>query len=402
MDKSNTMNNIQVKKVVTRKEMDDFIRLPRHLYKGNDCYVPDLDLDIRSTFDAKQNAGMEISDIQAFVAYDEQGHAVGRVAAIVNHAANSKWNEKNVRFGMLEFIDDPRVSEALMKTVANWGQERGMTHLLGPMGICDFDKEGMLIEDFDLVSSINTIYNPPYYPQHLTRLGFEKAADWVQIHVKVPPTVPDKYARVARFCRNTMGMQLTTMTHRQIEKEDYGRQVFRLLNEAYSPLFGYTELTERQIDQFVDKYLKMVDLRLVPVVFNDKHEMVGVAVTMGSLSDALRKSKGRLFPLGWWHLLRSLRWKREHQVELLLIAIRPDYQGRGVNALFFDYLIPMFNKFGFDSAETGPQLEDNFKELSQWKPLDPKVIKRRRCYKSSILPFLTTSSIEKKEQKNNS
>ena len=379
------MNKIQVIQVKTRRAMNDFIKLPHRLYQGDNCYVPDLDIDIRSAFDIRQNAGLEIAEMQAFVAYDERQQAVGRVAAIINHKANSKWNEKNVRFGMLEFIDDLRVSEALMEAVAKWGQERGMTHLQGPMGICDFDKEGMLIEDFDLVGSMNTIYNPPYYPQHLNQLGFEKAADWVQIQVKVPTTVPEKYARVARFCRNTMGMQLTTMTQRQIAKEDYGRQVFRLLNEAYSPLFGFTELSEGQIDQFVDKYLKMVDLQLVPIVFNDKHEMVGVAVTMGSLTDALRKSKGQLLPTGWWHLMRSLRWKREHQVELLLIAVRPDYQGKGINALFFDYLIPMFNKYGFDTAETGPQLEDNFKELSQWKPLDPKLVKRRRCYKKGIL-----------------
>lgn len=342
--------------------------------------MPDLDIDIRRTFDRRHNAGLENSEMEAFVAYDDEGHAVGRVAAIVNHAANRKWQVRNVRFGMLEFIDDLRVSAALMEAVAEWGRKRGMDHMQGPMGIFDFDKEGMLVEDFDRVGSMITLYNPPYYPQHMERLGFKKEADWVQVLINVPPSVPGKYRRVADYCREAMGLSVTTLTRRQIEREGYGHEMFRLLNVAYSPLFGFTEMTEGQIDQFVSRYLKMVDLRMVPVVFNAEGEMVGVAVTMGSMSDALRKSRGRLFPLGWWHLLKSLRLKRERKVELLLIAVRPDLQGLGVNALFFDHLIPVFNRLGFEWAETGPQLEDNIKELTQWQPLEPKVVKRRRCY----------------------
>ncbi|MGN0281041.1 MAG: N-acetyltransferase [Prevotella sp.] len=388
------MKEIDVKRVTSRRQMNDFVNLPRHIYKGNTCYVPDLDLDIRQTFDSRHNAGLENSEMEAFVAYDEEGHTVGRVAAIVNHAANRKWQVRNVRFGMLEFIDDLRVSEALMEAVAQWGRERGMSHMQGPMGIFDFDKEGMLVDDFDLVSSMITLYNPPYYPQHMTRLGFEKEADWIQISIKVPQTVPAKYARVADYCRLAMGLTVTTLTRRQIESEGYGHKLFQLLNEAYSPLFGFTELTERQIDQFVSRYLNMIDLRMVPVVFDQKGDMVGVAVTMGSMNDALRKSRGRLLPMGWWHLLKSLKLKREKKAELLLIAVRPDLQGMGINALFFDHLIPIYNKLGFEWAETGPQLEDNVKELSQWKPLDPKIVKRRRCYGRSVGQLPSSKNIQ--------
>lgn len=364
--------------------MNDFIRLPHRLYAHCPQYVPDLDSDIRETFDPRKNAGLEYSDIQPFVAYDEQGVCVGRVAAIINRRANEKWKTRNVRFGLIEFTDDADVSEALLKAVEAWGRKRGMTDIQGPMGIFDFDKEGMLVEDFDQMGSMITIYNPPYYPRHLEALGYRKEVDWVQVRIDVPQEVPAKYARVARLSKEMFGLKARKLTDEDVYKRGYGKKVFELLNLAYSPLFGYTELTDKQIDSFLKRYLPLIDKRMLPVIEDESGRLVGVTITMGSLSHALRRSHGRLLPFGWFHLLRALKWKHEDKAEMLLIAVHPDYQGLGVNALFFDDLIPVYNELGYRWAETGPQLESNVRELSQWKPLNPTVTKRRRCYTKEL------------------
>ena len=362
--------------------MNDFVRFPRLHYRGCKEYVPDLEQDVREMFNPKKNAGLEISDIQAFVAY-RNDVPVGRVAAIINHRANEKWGTRNVRFGLLEFVDDNEVSEALLAAVAAWGREHGMTHIQGPMGITDFDKEGMLVEDFDLMGSMAAIYNYDYYPRHMERLGFEKEVDWLHIRIQVPQEVPARYARVAQYAREQIGLRVRKLTRKEV-MGSYGQEVFRLLNTAYSPIFGFAELTEQQAQQFITKYLSIVDLQLMPVVENDKGELVGVAVTTVSLAEALQKAGGRMLPTGWMHLLNGLKWHKADWAEMLLVAVRPDYQGLGVNALFFDDLIPIYNNMGIRWAETGPQLEDNVRELSQWKPLNPEFVKRRRCYKKEI------------------
>ncbi|MBQ8521177.1 MAG: N-acetyltransferase [Bacteroides sp.] len=375
---------ITVKKVETRREMDDFVTFADKLYKGCPYYVPDLRTDVRNTFDARKNPGLEFSDVQAFIAYNGQGETVGRIAGIINHRANEKWNVKNVRFGFIDFIDAPEASEALLKAVEQWGREQGMDHIQGPMGITDFDKEGMLVEDFDRTGSVNTLYNYPYYPRHLEALGYEKEVDWVQIRIDIPQDTPRKYARVARLSKEMFDLHNKRITTADIIKHGYGQKIFRLLNEAYRPIFGFSELTDRQVEQFISQYLKLVDMELVSVVENKQDEVVGVAVTMCSLSHAMQKAKGKLLPFGWFHLLRALKWQPEDNAEMLLIAVRPDYQGLGVNALFFDDLIPICNKHGIRWAETGPQLEDNVRELSQWKPLNPSFTKRRRCYQKKL------------------
>ena len=363
--------------------MDRFVGFPGVLYRDCPNYVPDLDMDVRETFDPKKNSALEFTDIQAFIALDGQGRTVGRIAGIINRHANEKWGLRTVRFGFIEFIDDRDVSAALIDAVERWGAERGMDSVQGPMGIFDFDKEGMLVEDFDLPNSMVTIYNYPYYPKHLEALGFTKVADWLQVRIDIPEEVPAKYKRVSELSKEMWGLHVKKLTDADV-RAGYGHKVFRLLNEAYAPLFGYTELTEKQIDEYVARYMPLVDKRMVPVVENDKNEIVGVAITMASLNDALRKSGGSLWPTGWFHLLKSLKWRHEDHADLLLIAVRPDYQGMGVNALFFDDLIPIFREMKFSWAETGPQLEDNVRELSQWKPLKPRLYKRRRCYKREI------------------
>ncbi len=371
--------SIRVVPVASQREMNDFIRIVYRIYKDCPQYVPDLESDIREFFDAKSNPGLEFSDVQAWVAYRD-AEPVGRIVGIINHHANEKWKVQNARFSMIEFIDDLAVSKALLEAVAEWGRAYGMTSLQGPMGITDFDKEGMLVDDFHLTGTMSTIYNPEYYPRHMEALGFEKEADWVQIRVTIPEQVPEKYARVANYAKQRMHLRVIKPTMRGIRKNGLGHKIFDLLNQAYSPLFGYSELSPKQVDLFIDKYLSLIDLRMVPIILNDKDEVVGVAVTMGCLSHAMQKAKGSLWPFGWFHLLKALKWKNEGSAEMLLIGVRPDYQAMGVNALFFENLIGLYNQLGIRWAETGPQLEYNMRELTQWEAMSPEYVKRRRCY----------------------
>lgn len=374
---------VEVRKVTCRRDMDDFVRLPRMMYHGVTQYVPDLERDIAGIICRKDNPGLEFSNVQFFVAYRDDV-PVGRIAGIVNRKANEHWKQRVVRFGLIEFIDDQDVSRALLEAVGQWGRELGMNTLQGPMGITDFDKEGMLIEDFHLTGTMNTIWNPDYYPRHMEALGFQKAVDWVQIRIQIPQETPLRYSRTAQYVREQIGLRVVKLSSSDVDKGNYGQRVFQLLNQAYEPIFGFSSLTAQQIDYFLDKYLKLIDLKLIPVVLNEKDELVGVAITMGSMTKAMQKANGRLWPMGWYHLIKALKWKHADSAEMLLIGVRPDYQGMGVNALFFDDLIPIYNQYGFKWAETGPQLEDNVRELSQWKPLKPEYVKRRRCYKKLI------------------
>lgn len=377
------MRHINVKKVETASEMRDFIRLPRRIYKGNLYYVPDLDRDVKHML-SPRNAALKHAEMQAFIAYNENKEAVGRIAGIINHRANEKWNTRTARFGLIEFIDNPQVAAALLQAVEQWSRERGMDSIQGPMGIFNFDKAGMLIEDFDQPATMTTIYNPPYYSRHLEALGYQKEVDWVQIKIDIPKEIPPKYARVAQYAQETLGLSVKKVSSKDIRHKGYGKKLFDLLNTAYSPLFGYSDISEQQIDSYIKHYLPVIDKALLPIVENEKGEIVGVAITMGSLSHALQKTKGKWLPFGWFHLLRAIKWQREEGVEMLLIAVHPDYQGLGVNALFFNDLIPIYNRYRFKWAETCPQLEHNLKELTQWKPLHPTYSKRRRCYKKNL------------------
>ena len=383
------MGRIDVVKIGSKRELHDFIRVPYHIYEHCPQYVPDLESSICELFDPQKNPAFEFSHIQPFVAYslgDDQSAKtpVGRIVGIINRKANERWQTCHVRFALIEFVDDEEVSRALVDAVAQWGRSFGMDAIEGPMGITDFDKEGMLVEDFNLTGTMNTIYNPAYYPRHMEALGFRKAVDWLQVRIQVPQEVPARYARTAQYAREQIGLRVIKLTNSDIIKGGYGKKVFDLLNTAYHSIFGFSELSERQVNDFMDKYLKLIDKKLIPVVVNDQEEIVGVAITMGCLSHAMQKAKGRLWPIGWWHLLKAMKWQREDSAEMLLVAVRPDYQGLGVNALFFDDLIPIYNQYGFRWAETGPQLEDNVRELSQWKPLNPEFVKRRRCFIKEI------------------
>lgn len=378
------MEEVRVVRVSSRREMGDFLSIADRIYAGCPQYVPDMRSDVRAMFSSKTASDDSSPELQPFVAYRGK-EAVGRVVGVINKKANTAWHTRYVRFSMIEFIDDLEVSRALLDAVAAWGRSMGMNRMQGPMGVTDFDKEGMLVEDFDLRGSMTAYYNPEYYPRHMEQLGLVKEVDWLQVRIDIPAEVPARYSRVAQYVREQFGLKVVKApSRRDVIKGAYGPKIFRLLNEAYAPLFGFAALSPAQAQKFLCKYVPLFNLDLIPLIENEQGELVGIAVTMTSLAEALQKSRGRMLPSGWFHLLKALKWKPEDNTEMLLIAVRPDYQGLGVNAMFFDDLIPIYNSLGIKWAETGPQLEDNVRELSQWKPLHPKMVKRRRCWGKEI------------------
>ena len=373
---------ITIKKVETSKELKQFIRFNYEMYKDNPYSVPDLYDDMLNTFSRDKNAAFEFCEADYFMAYKD-GKPVGRVAAIMNNRANETWNKKEVRFGWIDFIDDAEVSDALLKTVEAWGKERGATEIVGPLGFTDFDAEGMLVEGFDQLSTMATIYNHPYYPEHMVKHGYEKDADWVEFKIYIPDAIPDKHKRISEIIMRKYGLKIVKCTSKDIKK--YGQAIFDLMNEAYSQLYGYSALSPKQIKQYIKMFLPILDLRMVTLVVDSEDQVIAAGISMPSLSEALQKAKGRLLPFGWYHLLKVIFLKKYPKVlDLLLVAVKPEYQNKGVNALLFYDLIPVYQNIGFEYAESNPELELNGKVQAQWEYFKTEQHKRRRCFKKNL------------------
>ena len=378
------MSKIEIHQVTNRKELGQFIQFYYDLYRGNDYAVPYLYRDEMATLRADRNPSFECCEAKYFMAFRD-GKMVGRVAAIINRRANERWNCHQVRFGWFDFIDDPEVSSALLKEVEDWGREKGMTEIAGPLGFIDTDREGMMIEGFDELSTMYVNYNYPYYPQHMERMqGFAKDNDYVEMKVKVPERVPDKFAKITEMVEKRYGLRVHKFSRKELIDGGYGRKVFDLLNETYQNLYGFSQLSDRQIDKLVNDYIKIADLNLVTAVM-DGDKMVGFGITFPSFSEALRKTRdGRFLPFGWWHLLKILKWHKTSVVDLLLIGVLPDYRAKGANALIFDDLIRWFQRYNFEWAVTGPQMESNEGVLSQWQYLESYEVRRHRCYRKKL------------------
>ena len=376
------MGNVVIKKVESKSDLKKFIRFNYELYKDNPYSVPDLYEDMLGTFSDK-NPAMEFCEAEYFLAYKD-GKIVGRVAGIINHKANKTWNLKAARFGWIDFIDDEEVSEALLHAVEQWGKEKGMEEIQGPLGFTDMDAEGMLIEGFDQLSTMATIYNFPYYQRHIERLGYEKDADWIEMLLTVPKEVPERLTRIAKIVMEKYDLHIKKYTsHRAIAKE-YGTEIFKVINEAFKPLFGYSELTDKQIKQYIKSFLPLIDLKLVSLVTEANGRLIGVGISMPSMSRALQKAKGKIFPFGWFHLLKPLKWKHPDTLDLMLIGVLPEYQSKGVNAIFFHDLFPIYISEGYKYVETNVELETNTRVQSQWIYFERKQHKRRRCFKKPL------------------
>ena len=363
-------------------QLHQYVQFGIDLYKGNDCYVPPLIFDEVGTLSPDVNPAFDFCDAQSFMAF-RNGEPVGAITAIINKAYNEKTGEKLMRFGFVNFIDGAEVVDELFEAVEKWGRERGMTSIVGPMGFSDMDHEGMLIEGFDELGTMATIYNYPYYPKHMERMGYAKDVDWVEYRMTVPDAVPEKYARIADIVAKKYGLSVLKYTSRSKIKKEYGRAIFELVNEAYANLYGFVPLTERQIDFYIKAYIDVLRLEDVCLVVDSDGKLVALGISMPSMSRALQKAHGKLFPFGWWHLLQAIQGKTD-VVDLLLVAVKPEYQSRGVNALIFADLIPRYIKNGYKFAESNLELEGNESVQKQWEYFERRQHRRRRAYRKDL------------------
>lgn len=381
------MTSITIKKVETKEDLKAFIEFHYDLYEGNEYDVPNLYSDEVNTLSKDKNAAFDFCVADYYLAIRDN-KVVGRVAAIINNKANEKWNQKRVRFGWIDFIEDKEVLEALLKAVEDFGKAHGMNEIVGPLGFTDMDPEGMLTWGFDQLGTMPTIYNYDYYPRLLESLpGYEVDNKYVEYKLFVPDTVPEKYAKIAEMIQNRYNLRIKKLTKKDIFEGGYGKKIFELINSTYKDLYGFSELSQKQIDQYINMYFPFADLSLITLVEDASadNKLVGIGITLPSLSEALQKcKKGRLLPFGWFHLLRAIKFHKTKIVDLLLIGVLPEYRMKGVNALIFADLIPRYQAYGFEWGETQVEMETNTNVQSQWETLNPVMHKRRNCYKKVL------------------
>jgi len=359
--------------------MKAFVKFRIDLYRDSPYAIPPLYMDELGTLDPKKNPAFMFSEAQCFMAYDGS-RPVGRICAMINHRANELTGHPSGRFGFVDFIDDPAVSAALFGAAEDWVRERGMPALHGPLGFTDLDQEGMLIDGFDQLGTMATIYNYSYYAEHVERLGYRPDAEWVEYRLAVPKAVPEHLMRIAERVRKRYKLHIVKYTSAsKFIKDGNARKLFELVNDSYSHLYGFTPLTPEQIEYYTKLYVPMLRLEYLTLIMDEAGELIGFGVGLPSLSEALRKAQGKLLPFGMLHVLKALKFKNP-VIDLLLIAVRKDYQNRGVNALFFSDMIPHMIRNGVEYCESNPELSSNFKVQSQWDAFEHVNHKRRRAY----------------------
>ena len=369
---------VVIKEVTSKKELKKFVKFNIDLYKDNPYHIPGLIEEEMVTLDKKKNPAFEVCDAIYFLAYKD-GKIVGRIAGMINRRSNEVWNQQRARFGFPDFIDDAEVVDALFNAVEKWAEEQGMKEIHGPLGFTDMDHEGMLIEGFDQLGTMAAIYNFPYYPQHLERMGYEKDQDWHEFKIYIPEGVPDKHLRIGEIVKKKYGLK-TMKFKKTKEIWPYAQKIFETLNEAYAPLYGFAPLTQKQIDYYVKMYIPMIRLDLVTLIIREEDDtVVGFGISLPSLSHAMQKAKGQLFPFGWIHLLKALKTKPK-VIDLYLTGVLPEYQNKGVNALLFNDLIPVYIGLGVEYAESNPELASNNAVQAQWDYFKREHHKTRRAF----------------------
>lgn len=370
---------VEIKQIKpSRSNLLKFIKFQLALYKDNEYFVPPLIIDELDTLNPDKNPAFDFCDGAYFMAY-RNGKPVGRIAAIENKQINERCKQKIARFGFFDFIDDQEVSSALLAAAEQWARDRGLTRIVGPLGFTDLDREGMLTFGYDELSTMATNYNYPYYVDHIEKAGYVKDSDWVEFQIAIPEGVPERYKRISDIVAKKYGLKVLKYSNRKKIREEYGHEIFTLVNEAYKDLYQYSLLTERQIKKYIKEYINLLDLDLVTLIADAQGTLQGIGIAMPSMSRALQKSGGKLFPTGWLPLLKGLKGKND-RVDLLLVGIRPEYQGKGVNALLFTDLIPQFIKHGYKLAESNPEMETNAKVQNQWDAFNPRLHRRRRSF----------------------
>ena len=375
---------LEIRAIHTKKELRTFIEFANELYADCPYYCPPLFFDEMNCFNPAMNPALEVCEYQLWLAYQD-GKIVGRIAGIINRKANEKWGFKHVRFGWFDFIDDLEVSKALLDTVAAWGKERGMEEINGPVGFTDFDHEGLLLEGYDYPAVMASLYNYPYYVKHIDAYGMVKDADWVEMQVYPPQGCPERLVRIANMVKQRSHVRVDKVKNTRELVRKYGIQYMDVIDEAYQKLYNFQPMTVQQKNYYKNMYFPLLNFDFVTLVVNDQDEIVGVGLGMPDISPALRKCRGKLLPFGWYHLLKALKAKQMETFSFLLIAVRPDYQDKGINALFFDDMIPYINKYGIKILETTNILETNTKNIANFTQFDHMFHKRHRAYIKPIV-----------------
>ena len=370
---------VEIKPIRSRRELREFIEFANRLYLDCPYYCPPLFFDEMNCFHPDRNPALEVCDYQLWMAWRD-GQPVGRVAGIINRRANEKWGVKHVRFGWFDFIDDMEVSHALLDTVAAWGRERGMTAMNGPVGFTDFDHEGLLLEGYDHLAVMASLYNHPYYVKHVDAYGLTKEADWVELQVFPPKEVPQRIKRICDIVRQRSHVHVEKVKNARELVRRFGITYMDVIDEAYQKLYNFQPMTDKQKHYYKDMYFPILNFDFVTLVVNDGGELVGVGLGMPDIAPALRRCGGHLLPFGWYHLLKALKAKRMDSFSFLLIAVRPDYQGQGINALFLEDQIPIINRYGIRKLETTNMLETNTKVIDFFTQFDYRQHKRHRAY----------------------
>ena len=369
---------INIVEVTNHSSLRKFVKFNIQLYAGNPYHVPGLIEDEMMTLRKDKNPAFEFCESIYFLAYKDN-KIVGRIAGIINRKANTTWNQQYARFGFVDFIDDVEVSSALFKAVEQWAVGKGMNGIQGPLGFTDLDHEGLLVWGFDRLGTMATAYSFPYYQEHLAKLGYVKDQDWKEFLIQIPKEIPEKHRRISDIVMKKYGLTIKKFK-RTKEIWPYAKKIFELFNEAYRPLYGYSELSDKQIDYYVKMYIPMLRLDLITLIVRESDDkVVGIGLTLPSLSKALQKAKGRLLPFGWFHLLKTLYGKGQ-VVDLYMVGVLPEYQNKGVNALLFYDLIPICNRIGYTLAESNPELELNYKVQSLWDYFEITHHKTRRAF----------------------
>ncbi len=364
-----------IEEVRSRRQLKEFVYFPERLFKDAPNWVPPLYADEFGVL-SRSNPAFEFCDAIYFLARDEAGVVIGRIAGIINHHANADWNERIVRFGWLDFIEDEELLRALIGKVAEWGKAKGMVKMKGPLGFSDMDKEGLLVEGFEHLSPSTCIYNFPYYGELLEKVGFCKDADWTQRIIELSGELPPMF-QYADLVKSRFGLkEMPKKKGKALFQTGY--DLFHVLNDSFSQLYEFSRLTERQIDVYVKQYIPFINQDLSCFVLNDKGEVVGFCICIPSLSKAYKKSRGHLFPFGFAHILKAL--KENDTLEALLIGVLPEYQGKGANVLIFKHIHEGAIKFGIKRMILNPQLEDNAKVQTLFGDYEATPYMRRRSY----------------------
>ncbi|HUX36669.1 MAG TPA: hypothetical protein VMV44_02085 [Rectinemataceae bacterium] len=369
--------SLTLRRVESRRDLKAFIAFPSRLFRGNPYYVPSLRFDDLNTLDPKRNPAFEFCEAAYWLA-ERDGRAVGRIAAILNRRYVEKWGNKYARFGWMDFVEDFEVAKALVGAVESWAREHGLEGVHGPLGFTDLDREGLLVEGHDRVATLATNWNPPYYADYIERLGYAKDTDWVEFLIPVPDEVPEKVRRVNEILAKRTGVRIYEWTSKKKLAARYAKDLFALIDEAYAGLYGTTPLSPRQVAAYTAQYFGFVDPRFTKVLVDEEERLVGFGIAMPSLSRALQKSRGRLFPLGWLHLILALR--RPEILDLYLVGVRKEWQSRGIVALLLGSINESAREAGIRFAESNPELEDNTAVHGLWKTHDRTQHKRRRVY----------------------